>query len=1112
MAGILGKPLETYVQNQIQVRQNAHGSGVYSPRTPDQITYLNANNAWIKLASGVSVEDSVLTNSGLSTSLRKDGLAKQNILFNGVSSYSSGTLTQRQGNDSYEFSEFGFVPMIGITSLDVKCLNRGSLKKAKVKINIQSKRQFEIFNILYMRLGYTVMLEWGNAFYLNNSSELRHVKDTVIENDFFQNSTQQNYLPILDKIKNYRELYHANYDGILGAVSNFSWDFQEDGSYEVDLEILSLGDIIESVKSNVDPDKELVKFLQQAEQYDPNYQRYDLDSSVISSLLSLWKFFDIQNKSATRNKLTITLTNGTKAEVGDFVPNDMGTPVTGSTTTSPPGTLAFIPTKEEWKFEFFEPSGGGSGKLDLTGANKMASGFFAGNHYPVGSQPAPPVTQQFTGFPGNSTTTTPDTEDPTVQAKKFLLDVYNKHYSSPSINLTEIKQVTAGSTLEQYFVDTPYTYVPEATLTIGGQVDEAYAAIMTLVNRITGSASSGATPPPVSTGPPPTAKNPLVNEPKNTVVKIASSNVQYYLRFGYLMEYMKKKIVPVVSGTRVPMLDIAYRKDDSMMYCLPISISTDPTICIVKNKNFTKINNKQASVFNELEDWKSSDFKAHPANVYLNFDFIISCLSSTTDERGDTNVFDFIKEICTGINKALGGVNNLEPIVDESKNTIKIIDTTPIPKEISPNTSTVIHLNGYRGTSEISNFVRKVELKTAISPEFATTATVGATAKGYVKGSEGIAFSKLNEGLTDRFNPQLLPPDPLAKPNEAEINYEKEFLQFISLCYGFDGDISATPPVVGKTSESVIKKNNSIVTEYYKYLLSTQKSSQSGTIGFIPFKLNYTTDGISGFNIYDKLTIDTSFFPYEYGKALDFIVTGVSHILKGSDWETSIETTVIGKTSESSIPTRVGDEIANLAVQEPITYTSAPAGITPGAGGPAIIIGDSIVPHLAKNVKKATYLNAPSMTGGAQYLWQGGIGTTVLNTFVQNYPTVDSNMKYVVVSIGTNDNYQSNFHSTIKKLMANLRTKFPNAKVLVVQGAYGPLVCSKWTNLTAAQKTVIKDLQTLPQSRVDAYYNVFKAEGAIIITPPIGNVEDVHSPLLPVYTTIGAAIDTTIGP
>ena len=376
MAGILGKPLEDYVQNQIEIRQKAHGSGIYTPRTPDQIAYLNTNNTWVKLASGVSVDDSVLTNAGLSTSFRKDELAKQNILFNGVSSYSSGALTQKQGNNSYEFSEFGFVPMMGITDLSVKCLNRGSLKKAKLKINIQSKRQFEIFSILYMRLGYTVMLEWGNAFFLNNNSELKPVRDTVIENDFFQNSTQQNYLPILDKIKDYRKTYHANYDGLLGAISNFSWDFLEDGSYEVDLEILSLGDIIESVKSNVDPDKELVKFLQQAEQFDPNYQRYDLDSSVISSILSLWKFFDIQNKSATRDKLTITLTNGTKAEVGDFVPNDMGNPVSGSSSPSSSATLAFVDSEEKYEFTIYYNNRGK--KIDLTqgvnGWNARAQG------------------------------------------------------------------------------------------------------------------------------------------------------------------------------------------------------------------------------------------------------------------------------------------------------------------------------------------------------------------------------------------------------------------------------------------------------------------------------------------------------------------------------------------------------------------------------------------------------------------------------------------------------------------------------------------------------------------------------------------------------------------
>jgi hypothetical protein len=937
MAGILGKPLEKYVQNEINVRQSAHGSGIYSPRTPDQIAYLNANNAWIKLASGVSVEDSVLIDAGLSTSFRKDELAKQNVLFNGVSSYSSGTLTQRQGNDSYEFSEFGFVPMMGITSLDVKCLNRGSLKKAKLKINIQSKRQFEIFSILYMRLGYTVMLEWGNAFFLDKNSKLDKVKDTVIENDFFQNSTQQNYLPILDKIKYYREFYHANYDGVLGVVSNFTWNFQEDGSYEVDLEILSLGDVIESVKSNVDPDKELVKFLQQAEQFDPNYQRYDLDSSVISSILSLWKFFDIQNKSATRDKLTITLTNGTKAEVGDFVPNDMGTPSSGSTAPSnPSGSLAFVPNEETWQFKFYKKASGKINMDDTWYSSTTGKSYKGWSLSPEAVINATLTTSQsvFIGLPG-----TPN--DPLESAKKQLLNIYSTYYSNPpassvkaesDFSITQTSDSNGIKKGEQifYYINESSNILVRTDAATGKNYN--WAVSMKLINRVTGSFAPLASGSVTLTGPPPTAKNPLVNEPQNTVVKIASSNVQYYLRFGYLMEYMKKKIVPVVKGSRIPILDIAYRKDDSMMYCLPISISTDPTICIVKNKNFTKINNKQASVFNELEDWKSSDFKAHPANVYLNFDFIISCLSSTTDERGDTNIYDFIKEICTGINKALGGVNNLEPIIDESSNSIKLVDTTPIPNEISSNTSTVIQLYGYKGTSEISNFVRDVQLKTAISPEFASIATVGATAKGYVKGSEGIAFSKLNKGLTDRFNPQLLPSAPSTLPDEAQLNYEKDFLKWITLCYGFDGDISATPPTVGKTSESVIKKNNSIVTEYYKYLLATQNNNQSGTIGFIPFKLNYTTDGISGFNIYDKLTIDTSFFPYEYGSALDFIVTGVSHTVKGNDWETSIETTVIGKTSNASVPTRAGDEVANTATQESsqqVTTIAGPAGPPP---------------------------------------------------------------------------------------------------------------------------------------------------------------------------------------
>ena len=49
-------------------------------------------------------------------------------------------------------------------------------------------------------------------------------------------------------------------------------------------------------------------------------------------------------------------------------------------------------------------------------------------------------------------------------------------------------------------------------------------------------------------------------------------------------------------------------------------------------------------------------------------------------------------------------------------------------------------------------------------------------------------------------------------------------------------------------------------------------------------------DGLSGIKIYNKLNIDTSYLPSNYGDTLDFIVTGVNHSLSGNDWETEILT------------------------------------------------------------------------------------------------------------------------------------------------------------------------------------------------------------------------------
>jgi hypothetical protein len=201
---IIGEELELYVQGQINARQTLHGSGVGHTgtlRTDKQINLLNSNTSWIKLASGVSISGSNrLTELNLSPDLTGMGLAKNNILFSGTSKIIDGKLEQREGflprddNSSYTYGSFGFSPMPGIESVDIKTLTRGSLKKATVKLTANNKQQFDIIDLLYMRLGYTVLLEYGNSIYTTNGTDKNILRNTLIEDMFFNTESNGSYI------------------------------------------------------------------------------------------------------------------------------------------------------------------------------------------------------------------------------------------------------------------------------------------------------------------------------------------------------------------------------------------------------------------------------------------------------------------------------------------------------------------------------------------------------------------------------------------------------------------------------------------------------------------------------------------------------------------------------------------------------------------------------------------------------------------------------------------------------------------------------------------------------------------------------------------------------
>ena len=173
-------------------------------------------------------------------------------------------------------------------------------------------------------------------------------------------------------------------------------------------------------------------------------------------------------------------------------------------------------------------------------------------------------------------------------------------------------------------------------------------------------------------------------------------------------------------------------------------------------------------------------------NIYLNFDFILTSLENNLDSKGNLSVFNFLDRICKGINKSLGGINNLEPVINENTNSITILDQSVIPGKniLFENKNPIIEMYGY-GTS-VSNFVKDFGFQTEITPDLSTIITIGATANSEVVGEEATAFSKWNLGLEDRFNRKIKSPNLPDLKDKEPFTIEELEKKKASLQYNYD--------------------------------------------------------------------------------------------------------------------------------------------------------------------------------------------------------------------------------------------------------------------------------------------------------------------------------------
>lgn len=180
------------------------------------------------------------TNLGDNTLFKRSGISSNNKSF----PQSTTAYTSKNG-------DFGLVAMPGIQSADVKSKSMGSLREANITIRVNDAEQLELIETLYLRLGYSLFLEWGNSSYYNNEGEYAKgasIQPTLLF-DFLNpsNSLLKNPQNFIKKIEDQRKKSNGNYDALFGRVSNFSWEFDPSGFYNVSLTIISWGDVIESL-------------------------------------------------------------------------------------------------------------------------------------------------------------------------------------------------------------------------------------------------------------------------------------------------------------------------------------------------------------------------------------------------------------------------------------------------------------------------------------------------------------------------------------------------------------------------------------------------------------------------------------------------------------------------------------------------------------------------------------------------------------------------------------------------------------------------------------------------------------------------------------------------
>ena len=246
LSDVIGRPLSETIQLQLKARKRIvlkNSKGKTAEQLNDELHFLHSNTGWVKVTSSVDI---------INLEEGQTQPAQKYILLGGAYDQAFGKkfgFTGTGGTSSYSFNnQQGFVPMPGLTNFQVQSKGTyGALRTASFNFTVTSIEEFSILERLYLRPGYTVLLEWGHSIYVGNDDQI--VKNIKTFPDFFTGKKLTDIEKTLSELK---EDSSGNYDAMVGFIKNFSWTYNG-ADYVCQVDVISKGELFESSKISVAP-------------------------------------------------------------------------------------------------------------------------------------------------------------------------------------------------------------------------------------------------------------------------------------------------------------------------------------------------------------------------------------------------------------------------------------------------------------------------------------------------------------------------------------------------------------------------------------------------------------------------------------------------------------------------------------------------------------------------------------------------------------------------------------------------------------------------------------------------------------------------------------------